>query len=609
MCGILGFSQKRPLTLGDIERGLRYLTFLEHRGPDGQGHEVFTDQGVFIGHRRLAILDLSNNASQPMTRNGLTVAHNGEIYNFIEIRKNLEAKGLVFSTDSDTEVLVKAWHQSGVDCLNSFDGMFAFALFDGRNTNLVTDPFGEKPLYVCENEDGVYYASEPEPLVRMLGLEFNPSESELAAFLTLGFIPPPDTGFRNLRLLQPGSHVVISDGKIKRISRYWTPDVPTVWKSKPLAAKDADIDAVADALIESIRVRLRSDVQMATFLSSGIDSALVAAITSKELNVDIPAITVGFPGTNVPDESADAKAISNHLGLEHQILYSDGLGAIGNQDDIEMMTSIYGAAIDTPTVIPALAMSKTARKSATVALSGVGGDELFYGYNRYQLFYKNQTLFSLKDPLRSMASFLLRITGRKTGSELLKRSDRWTYANFKNVGVLDILDRVPNMRDWGEDYFKRFCSPHYIASRHLDLTEILPGSFIPAIERSSMRVGLEVRTPFLSRKLLAVVNDLDPRSLVGFGQKSIARRLLGRYLLEELIIRGKRGFNSPIDPIVRSAKSIPQISGIDEDVMKLVMDRRFIGRGRDLFVRFLLIERLKTKNKTSLSEETPYQLG
>ncbi len=233
MCGIFGFSLVREFNASDIDIGLEQLHSLSHRGPDGQGHASFDEQGVFIGHCRLAIIDTSKRASQPMSRDRFTIAHNGEIYNFVELREILENKGVEFTTDSDTEVLINAWRNSGVDCLKELDGMFAFALFDGEVTNLVTDPFGEKPLYVIQQDEGVYYASEPAPLIKLLGLRFDPTEFELAAFLTLGFIPAPGTGYKNLQQVEPGSHIVITNGKITKATRYWIPAEPVLHRGRP----------------------------------------------------------------------------------------------------------------------------------------------------------------------------------------------------------------------------------------------------------------------------------------------------------------------------------------------------------------------------------------
>jgi asparagine synthase (glutamine-hydrolysing) len=589
MCGIFGFSLKRRLISSDVKNGLGQLTRLSHRGPDGQGQAVFNEQGVFIGHRRLAILDVSDSAAQPMTRHGLTLAHNGEIYNFIEIRKSLEKQGFHFTTESDTEVLLSAWSHYGLKCLDLFDGMFAFALFDGQVTHLVTDPFGEKPLYIAENDEGIYYASEPAPLVDLLGLKFEPNESELAAFLTLGFIPAPATGYRNLQILEPGSHLVVSNGKIARNSRYWTPDRPEIPSGKFRQISKFELDTVADALIDSVRIRLRSDVPMATFLSSGVDSALVAAIAEKELNVKVPAITVGFPDSPVADESEGATLIAKSLGIEHQVIQSDGTS---DQNPLSQLISLYGCPIDNATAIPAFDMARLARSSATVALSGIGSDEIFYGYNKYQLFFRHQRLMSLRGPIRSAARWLLTLNGRTTGADLLRHTSQWSYANFKNVGMWDALDQISGMHSWGDEFFSRQSSPAYIEARHFDLTHVMPSSYISAIERSSMRVGLEVRTPYLNRKILGIVDGLDPRSMIGFGQKSIIRRILSRYLPDELVFSGKHGFNSPVEPIIESQSTVPQIDGISGVVADIAMDRRFSGRGRDLFMRMLILSQL-----------------
>jgi asparagine synthase (glutamine-hydrolysing) len=596
MCGILGFNLRRSLNPSDVEKGLKHLSSLSHRGPDGQGHSAFNEQGVFIGHRRLAILDISDRASQPMSRAGLTLAHNGEIYNFIELRRELEKAGGSFTTESDTEVLLSAWRERGADCLNDLDGMFAFALFDGEVTNLAVDPFGEKPLYVIESDEGVYYASEPAPLIEMLGLKFEPTEQEVASFLTLGFIPSPGTGFGKLRLLEPGTHLVIKNGEIVRSSKYWTADVPVLWEGTPRPVSESELDDVAQALIDSTRVRLRSDVPTSIFLSSGVDSALVAAIIAKELKADVPAITVGFPGVDVADESEGAEAIARYLGIGHQVITSDGTGG---SDPFDLLMSIYGCANDNVTAIPVYEMARTARASATVALSGIGGDELFYGYNKYRVFHERKRLLSYGGPMRTAARLLYKINDRRTGSyvsQLIRRTGRWTYANLKNVDAWDILEMVPGLDSWGDEFFSDYNSPQYVAGRHFDLTQVLPGLYIPAVERASMRVGLEVRTPYLNKKLFSVVDGLDPRSMVGFGQKSIARRLLGRYLPEELIFSGKRGFNSPLGPIVKSQKESPQIPWIGEELVAAAMDRRSTGRGGHLFVRMMILSRLAAAN-------------
>ncbi|MEC9293808.1 MAG: asparagine synthase (glutamine-hydrolyzing) [Chloroflexota bacterium] len=593
MCGIFGFSLTRALNASDIDTGLKHLNLLSHRGPDGQDHVAFCEKGVFIGHRRLAIIDTSEKASQPMSLDRLTIANNGEIYNYVELRKVLEATGAKFNTDSDTEVLLGAWRKYGARCLEELDGMFAFALFDGEVTHLVTDPFGEKPLYVIQQDAGVYYASEPAALIKMLGLKFDPTELEIAAFLTLGFIPAPGTGFKKLQRLEPGSHVVITNGKITKSTRYWVPSEPAVLGGKPKPLTDSQIDEVAQALINSVRVRLRSDVPMSIFLSSGVDSSLIAAIASREFNADIPAITVGFDGTDVHDESDSATAIANYLGIDHEVIQAD---MTKGDDALNLLMSLYGCPNDNTTAIPSFEMATVARDSATVALSGIGGDEIFYGYNKYQYFYNHRTLLSLPRGLRTFARWLLKSNHRRTAADCLRRSSLWTYANYKNAGTWDLLENISGLDKWGDDFFSEYNQPQYLATRHFDLTQVLPGSYIPAIELSSMRVALEVRTPFLNRDLLAVVDELDPRSFVGFGQKSVARRILSRYIPLHLTPKGKRGFIYPLDQIVQSQTTVPQVPGIDDDLLVNLVNRRMDGRATDLFIRVMVLSRLINVN-------------
>ncbi|MBI02262.1 MAG: asparagine synthase (glutamine-hydrolyzing) [Chloroflexi bacterium] len=593
MCGIFGFSLVRDLNASDIDIGLQQLNSLSHRGPDGQGHASFDEQGVFIGHCRLAIIDTSKRASQPMSRDRFTIAHNGEIYNFVELREILEKKGVKFTTDSDTEVLINAWRNNGVDCLKELDGMFSFALFDGEVTNLVTDPFGEKPLYLLQHDEGVYYASEPAALIKLFGLKFEPTEFDLAAFLTLGFIPAPETGFKNLQQVEPGSHIVITDGKITRTTRYWTPVEPVVPGGRPKPVSESQIDIINEALIESLKVRLRSDVPMSIFLSSGVDSTLIAAIAAKEFSTDIPAITVGFAETSVHDESASASAIAKYLGLNHEVIHGD---RTGGADALDLLLSLYGCANDNVTAIPSFDMASAVRNSATVALSGMGGDELFYGYNKYQFFYEHNSILSSPRSLRAVARWFSKVSHRMTAADSLRRSRQWTYANYKNVGIWDLLESVSSLDKWGDEFFSGYEQSQYVAARHFDLTHVLPGSYIPAIERSSMRVALEVRTPFLNRNLLSAVDQLDPRSVVGFGQKSVARRILNRYVPDHLIPAVKRGFIYPLDQIIESQMISPQIPGIGNDLIIDSMDRRQQGKGRELFVRMLVLDRLMAAN-------------
>ena len=268
----------------------------------------------------------------------------------------------------------------------------------------------------------------------------------------------------------------------------------------------------------------------------------------------------------------------------------------GGADALDLLVGLYGCANDNATAIPSFDMATAVRSSATVALSGLGGDELFYGYNKYQFFYEHNRILSLPRSLRAVARWFSKINHRRTAVDSLRRSRQWTYANYKNVGIWDLLESVSGLDKWGDEFFTGYEQSQYVAARHFDLTHVLPGSYIPAIERSSMRVALEVRTPFLNRNLLATVDQLDPRSVVGFGQKSIARRILSRYVPDHLIPEGKRGFIYPLDQIIESQMTSPKIPGIETDVIIDSMDRRQHGMGRELFVRMMVLDRLMAAN-------------
>src|SRR3972149_1961725 len=206
MCGIFGFSLNRPVRESDLALGRRGAEMLRHRGPDGSGEWADAARGLYLGHRRLAVIDTSAANAQPMTSGALTVSFNGEIYNFKELRDELAGRGRAFATAGDTEVLLKAWQEWGAGAIDRFDGMFAIALADGARLHLVTDPFGEKPLFCATLPEGVYFASEPHALPRPLGLDFAPGQDEIAAFMCLGFIPAPGTGIKGLIALPPATH-------------------------------------------------------------------------------------------------------------------------------------------------------------------------------------------------------------------------------------------------------------------------------------------------------------------------------------------------------------------------------------------------------------------
>lgn len=589
MCGIFGFSLARPVCEADLALGRRGTESLKHRGPDGGGEWADAARGIFLGHRRLAIIDLSQGNAQPMRCGSLAVSYNGELYNYRELRDELAAKGRRFITTGDTEVLLQAWEEWGERALDRFDGMFAFALYDGARLHLATDPFGEKPLYVAEKPEGIYFASEPGPLVDHLGLEFAPGESGIAATLSLGFIPAPATGYPGLVALAPGTHAVAEAGRILTQRRYWEAPAALPHKGRVRPLSERDLDLIHEDLTEALRRRVRADVPLGLFLSAGVDSATVAAIVAKELKLGIEALTVSFP--DAADESAGAARIAKHLGLPHRII--DSRAEESWRDAPARLADLYGVPNDNLTVLSVHQMSALARSKMTVALSGVGGDEMFYGYNKYAFLYRHRRLYRFLPPLlRSpFAALLKRMEPWRRAETFLAGSPGWQFLTLKNNGLSDVLARVPGARDFARTLFAERGAELVYRARDFDARTTLAGSYIPAVDRGSMRASLEARTPFLSRKLAETLARFDPRAFLAFGQKDVLRRILHRHVPPSIMQTVKQGFVFPAERyLAAQPEAAPRLDALPADLCDEIWRNRRDPAYRMLAIRLRVLE-------------------
>ncbi|MGF1610068.1 MAG: asparagine synthase (glutamine-hydrolyzing) [Kiloniellales bacterium] len=594
MCGIFGIALSRPLSTADVAVGRAGRDALAHRGPDGAGEWSLPERGLFFGHRRLAIIDLSDRAAQPMARGPLVLCYNGEIYNYRELSDELAATGAIFRTESDSEVLLAAWERWGPAALDRLDGMFAFALFDGEQLHVATDPFGEKPLYWAEAPEGVYFASEPGPLIEALGLRFQPSREELETFLALGFLPAPATGFPRLHQLPAASHAELTPEGLRNLRRYWTPPpaVPQRGPLQPLG--EGDLDAVHDGLLASLRRRLRADVPLGLFLSAGVDSSLIAALVVKDLGVDLTAQTVSFP--DGADEADTASRIAQHLGLRHRVI--DSREARDWRRAPESMVELFGVPNDNTSAMSVRQMSSLARGEIKVALSGLGGDELFYGYNRYRFLWEHRTAYrlpgSLLDGLAPFRGVVRRLPQVGAALDTLAGPRAWRFLSIKNGSRGDIVRRLPRAVEGLADRFPEDGRDLVFQARDFDVMESLPAGYIPAVDRGSMRVGLEVRTPFLCRALAELLAGFDARALVGFGQKSVLRRLLARYLPNEFVERPKQGFAFPAGRYLGTRPAqVPRSPGVDHALAAAVWARRSEPGYQALAMRLCLLEAME----------------
>jgi asparagine synthase (glutamine-hydrolysing) len=584
MCGIFGFWLRRPMTDEDIGLGRRATAMLAHRGPDGQGEWLDRGAGIFFGHRRLAILDLSSASDQPMQRGESIVVFNGEIYNFPELRAELAAEGYNFTTEGDTEVLLAAWQRWGAACLDRFDGMFAFAVYDGSRLHLVTDPFGEKPLFVAETKEGVYFSSEPQVLIT--------DEDQVAQFLALGFIPSPGTGFSGMEWLPPATLCSYSKARLLGQRRYWEVHRASERQGKTKLTA-ADIDRLADVLIRLLRRRLKADVPVGLFLSSGVDSALIGALASRELGVPLKSMTVSF--SDGIDEATSAAAIAAHLGLPHQVIDS-------RNDDCwtdlpGALAKLYGIPNDNVTALSVQQMSHLARRQMIVALGGVGGDEAFYGYNKYEFLHRHrwlyrlpQSLFAALRPPRALLSMVPRWANLE---RLLNSPPQARFLALKNAEIGTMLRsgvlRIPSLPDFDPCGRDLVC-----AVRDFDLRQTLPASYASAVDRGSMRAGVEVRTPYLARELFDFVSDFAPSAMFDGGQKAVLRRLLRRYLPADLVDQPKRGFVFPLKRYMGTlGERTPTVGGLEVSVLSDLWARRLDSGCDTIALRLMVLERFK----------------
>ena len=564
---------------------------LSHRGPDAQGEWFDRGKGVYLGHRRLTVIDLSDASNQPMTRDGQVIAFNGEIYNYRSLRERLSGLGAVFTTTGDVEVLLRAWQHLGEKALDALDGMFAFVVWDGSKAHLVCDPFGEKTLYYAETKEGLYVSSELRSLAQLLELQPDLSSERLTPFISLGYVPAPDTFYPGIKRLLPAGIAGIQNGQLLFQRQYWVPPMPEARKGPLFPLSESDLDAVHERLVESVRGRLESDVPTCTFLSGGVDSVLIAAIAAKDLKRHSRCLTVGFPHGNIHDESEDARAIARHLQLDHLV--------VNNRDDRETVDcpyifDLYGQPNDNISVAPVHQISEiAAQENFRVALTGMGGDELSLGYQKNEFAYKNRARYALPESLRQLAAIaflpLQPLNDKfRIFRDVFGVPDSELYLALKNLPTIHLLKKLPSFTKWAEMEFGRDRCAFGTSVNSIDCTSTMPNSLLVSLDVASMRASVELRTPYLNRSLFELFATFDSRALLAFGRKSSLRRIAERYVPKEFFERPKRGFVYPQDRFLRHYGSVPRIDGINENLTEKVWRNRAEPGWRRLAVRLIL---------------------
>ena len=556
MCGITGIIS-REIDL-DI---LREMTdTLSRRGPDGQGFIINDERSVALGHTRLKVIDVSEEAAQPMSSldGNLVMVFNGEIFGFRAIRDELKKidASLRFRSHSDTEVILNAYQAWGEEFLNQLEGMFAFAIYEKQRHRvlLCRDRQGKKPLFYFSGPGMFIFASEIKSLLKhpAIGSGLKINKQALYNFLHLGYIPEPDTIYESIRKFPAGYYgFVKADGSLD-LNEYWKID-DSLENSRMWNEEDA-ISKVRETLTGSIQKRLISDVPLGLFLSGGTDSSLVAAIASEQSALPLKSFTIGFQDIRY-DERVYAGKVARHLKTDHhEYILSESRA----MEILENYLDYFDEPFADTSAIPTMLVSELARKDVTVALTGDGGDELFLGYGAYDWANRleNPLIHFLRPPLAWML--------KNSGSSRLKRvaglldtvpDNRLRSHIFSQEQYFFSQEELRNrlmMDKEGYQAFTYYDPPHHrmnAAEKQalFDLKYYLKDDLLAKVDRASMYHSLECRSPYLDYRLIELAFSL-PYSMKKRGNENkwILKQILKKYLPDELIYKPKWGFSIPL---------------------------------------------------------------
>ncbi len=570
MCGFVGYIGERPPVTRERLDLMRDT--LEHRGPDGAGTFVYRDSAIAVGlgHRRLSIIDTREVGAQPMhhAARGLTIAFNGEIYDFADLRSSLEKQGgHTFQTRTDTEVILHAYEAYGLDVLKTLDGMFAFALWDARERRLLLarDRLGKKPLYLGRTRDGaLVFGSELKSLLASGGFDPSVDRQALFDYLALNYVPGPRTMLNGISKLPPAHALVWQQGETRQF-RYWDQrfySVSGAGQSPRRPSERQAVSLVRDELRSAVRRRLVSDVPIGMFLSGGIDSSAVLRYMAELQTSPVFAFTIRFPEASY-DESKQAALVARKFGAHHVIEE-----VTPNADEFfEPLVNSLDEPFADSSAIPMWYLARAARRHVTVALGGDGGDEVFAGYRTHRAYRLANLYRRLPAPLREqlIPALVARlpVSHRKVSFDLQARqfvaaaSETPARAHFGFKAFLTDAARrelllASSALDDTARLFEQAFSAHAFDDAldgvlYCDFQLYLPDDILVKVDRMTMAHGLEARSPFLDHRLVEAVAALPSSfKLKGLRTKHLLKRALWGQVPLSILERSKAGFNVPI---------------------------------------------------------------
>jgi asparagine synthase (glutamine-hydrolysing) len=567
MCGITGmYAFNLVGKFNKIQVG-NATTALQKRGPDFQDTHI--DEWVGLGHRRLSIIDTTAVANQPMwdESNRYCIVFNGEIFNYAELKKSLESKGVKFFSQGDTEVLLKLYIHEKENCLNKLNGFFAFCIYDKKEQTffLARDRYGVKPLLYLFDEDKFIFASEMKAILQY-GIEKNLDYSSLYTYLQLNYIPAPDTIFSNVKKLLPGHYMKVARQKMDIQSYYQIPYDREKAEHNLISYTQAK-DKVKELLEASVKRRLVADVPLGSFLSGGIDSSIVTGLASRH-KPDLHTFSIGFKDEKFFDETKYARLVAKHFKTQHTVF------SLTNNDLYAHVNAILDY-MDEPfadsSAIAVYILSKETRKHATVALSGDGADEMLAGYNKHAAFNRvinkgwKENLVNTFSPLWNMlpqsrngalSNKIRQFARFKEGMKLSSKDRYWQWAGYASKEeTLQMFLPELRINMWLKDFFPRRKNIlQAIPDKEnlndillADMNLVLPNDMLTKVDLMSMANGLEVRTPFLDYEFVNFIFSLPcDYKIKGSVRKRIVKDAFRDMLPKQLYHRPKKGFEVPL---------------------------------------------------------------
>lgn len=561
MCGITGVLHFDPSRNADSTLLRKMTDTLVHRGPDGDGYYIKNNLG--LGHRRLSIIDLST-GDQPMLNEDKSIAiiFNGEIYNYIELRDELINLGHKFSTNSDTEVIVRAYEQWGTDCQNKLNGMWALALWDEKNNHLFIsrDRLGEKPLYYSTCNNSFVFGSEIKSIAAF-GCPLIPNTELTELYLCLGYIPAPYSYYKNIFKLSQGHFLIVKGNSVSE-HKYW--DLPVLDEKNMLTDKKVIYNKFETILHDAVKIRMRSDVPFGAFLSGGLDSSSIVVLMSEISNIPVQTFTIGFNYKEF-DERKLAKEVAEKFNTNH---YEFIVAPENFDDSLKKVMHHYDEPFGDSSAIPTGYVSKIASQKVKMVLTGDGGDEVLSGYNSYQVekfarqyqqipSFVRSFLPGMISPLKSITKGNLRYKVNRIErilsyshqtykSRLLAKSswyipdliEKMTEGLGKQIKLSDFIDDFYNKYPANDSFYKLMLFQFKV---------LLPDDFLVKVDRMSMAYSLETRMPFLDYRLVEFMIRVSKNvKMQGYERKSVLRKTIGKKLPLPVLKGTKKGFSVPM---------------------------------------------------------------